>query len=249
MDTTSTLSVQNLTKQTDTDDKLILEDITFEVNGFQKIGIIGASGAGKSTLIDILSGFSSIKDGSISINETKLDSFSNINWQKQISYIPQHPYIFAGTIADNIRLYAPSATEEEMEDAISVTGLTELVSQLPNGLNERIGQGGRVLSGGEEQRIALTRSLLVNRPIMLFDEPTAHLDIETEHDIKRLILPLMTNKLVFFATHRLHWMREMDTILVIENGKIVESGTHQELLARKGSYFQLINAQKGGILG
>ena len=246
---TSTLSVQNLTKQTDTEDKLILEDITFEVNGFQKIGIIGASGAGKSTLIDILSGFSSIKDGSISINGTKLDSFSNINWQKQISYIPQHPYIFAGTIADNIRLYAPNATEEEMEDAIAVTGLTELVSQLPNGLNERIGQGGRVLSGGEEQRIALTRSLLVNRPIMLFDEPTAHLDIETEHDIKRLILPLMTNKLVFFATHRLHWMREMDTILVIENGKIVESGTHQELLERKGSYFQLINAQKGGILG
>ena len=246
---TSTLSVQNLTKQTDTEDKLILKDITFEVNGFQKIGIIGASGAGKSTLIDILSGFSSIKDGSISINGTKLDSFSNINWQKQISYIPQHPYIFAGTIADNIRLYAPNATEEEMEDAIAVTGLTELVSQLPNGLNERIGQGGRVLSGGEEQRIALTRSLLVNRPIMLFDEPTAHLDIETEHDIKRLILPLMTNKLVFFATHRLHWMREMDTILVIENGKIVESGTHQELLDRKGSYFQLINAQKGGILG
>ena len=246
---TSTLSVQNLTKQTDTEDKLILEDITFEVNGFQKIGIIGASGAGKSTLIDILSGFSSIKDGSISINGTKLDSFSNINWQKQISYIPQHPYIFAGTIADNIRLYAPNATEEEMEDAIAVTGLTELVSQLPNGLNERIGQGGRVLSGGEEQRIALTRSLLVNRPIMLFDEPTAHLDIETEHDIKRLILPLMTNKLVFFATHRLHWMREMDMILVIENGKIVESGTHQELLAGKGSYFQLINAQKGGILG
>ena len=245
----STLSVQNLTKQTDTEDKLILEDITFEVNGFQKIGIIGASGAGKSTLIDILSGFSSIKDGSISINGTKLDSFSNINWQKQISYIPQHPYIFAGTVADNIRLYAPNATEEEMEDALSVTGLTELVSQLPNGLNERIGQGGRMLSGGEEQRIALTRSLLVNRPIMLFDEPTAHLDIETEHDIKRLILPLMTNKLVFFATHRLHWMREMDTILVIENGKIVESGTHQELLARKGSYFQLINAQKGGILG
>ena len=83
---------------------------------------------------------------------------------------------------------------------------------------------------------------------MLFDEPTAHLDIETEHDIKRLILPLMANKLVFFATHRLHWMREMDIILVIENGKIVESGTHQELLARKGAYFQLIEAQRGGIM-
>ncbi|WP_428909409.1 thiol reductant ABC exporter subunit CydD [Niallia sp. Krafla_26] len=243
----SKLTVQGLTKQSDKKDRLILQEINFEVTGYQKIGIIGASGAGKSTLIDVLSGFSTMSNGSITVNETKLESFTNHNWQKQLTYIPQHPYIFAGTIADNLRLYAPDASMEEMKEALSVTGLSSLIEQLTNGLDERIGQGGRTLSGGEEQRIALTRALLLNRPIMLFDEPTAHLDIETEHEIKRLILPLMANKLVFFATHRLHWMREMDIILVIEHGQVVETGTHQELLQRKGAYYRLIEAHRGGI--
>ena len=139
---------------------------------------------------------------------------------------------------------------EQLENAIKITGLTQLVNNLPNGLDERIGQGGRVLSGGEEQRIALTRSLLEERPVMLFDEPTAHLDIETEHEIKRMILPLMHNKLVFFATHRLHWMPEMDIIFVLDNGKLVEIGTHDELLLKNGYYCQLASSQgrfKGGM--
>ena len=226
---------------------MILQDIHFNVQGYQKVGIIGASGAGKSTLIDILSGFSNMSNGSITLDETELESFTNSNWQEQLTYIPQHPYIFAGTVADNLRLYAPDATMDEMKAAISVTGLSALIEQLPNGLDERIGQGGRTFSGGEEQRVALTRALLLNRPVMLFDEPTAHLDIETEHEIKRLILPLMANKLVFFATHRLHWMREMDIILVIENGKVVETGTHPELFEKKGAYYQLIVAQRGEV--
>ncbi len=243
----SQLTIQHLDKQADEQDKLILHDISFKVHGHQKIGIIGASGAGKSTLIDLLSGLSDMSNGSIMVNDTNLESFTNPNWQKQLTYIPQHPYIFAGTIADNLRLYAPNATVDEMNKAITVTGLTKLIEGLPNGLNEKIGQGGRMLSGGEEQRIALTRSLLLNRPIMLFDEPTAHLDIETEHEIKSLIMPLIANKLVFFATHRLHWMREMDIVLVIENGKIAETGTHEELITKKGAYYKLIGAQRGGM--
>ena len=146
-----------------------------------------------------------------------------------------------------LALYAPNSTKAEIEEAIKITGLTELVERLPNGLDERIGQGGRLLSGGEEQRIAFTRSLLQDRPILLFDEPTAHLDIETEHEIKRLILPHLKNKLVFFATHRLHWMREMDFILVLEDGMLVETGTHDELYNKKGTYFRLIQAQGGTI--
>ena len=246
----STLSVAGLEKNSDEEKKSILKDITFTNTGFQKVGIVGTSGAGKSTLIDLLSGFTGPSNGEITIDGVKVNDFSHPSWQEQIVYIPQHPYIFAGTIAENIKLYAPDATREQLENAIKITGLTQLVNNLPNGLNERIGQGGRVLSGGEEQRIALTRSLLEERPVMLFDEPTAHLDIETEHEIKRMILPLMHNKLVFFATHRLHWMPEMDIIFVLDNGKLVEIGTHDELLLKNGYYCQLASSQgrfKGGV--
>ena len=113
------------------------------MSGFQKVGIIGASGAGKSTLIDVLSGFSLPTSGFITVNDTVMENFSTPGWQEQIIYIPQHPYIISGTVAENISLYAPNSTKAEIEEAIKITGLTELVERLPNGLDERIGQGGR----------------------------------------------------------------------------------------------------------
>ena len=244
----SSLTVHHMNKRSEEEQKSILTNLSFTVSGFQKVGIIGASGAGKSTLIDVLSGFSLPTSGSFTLNELSLENFAAPSWQEQIIYIPQHPYIFSGTVAENIRLYAPDSTNPEIEEAIKVTGLTQLIEHLPNGLDERIGQGGRTLSGGEEQRIAFTRSLLQDRPIMLFDEPTAHLDIETEHEIKRLLLPHLDHKLVFFATHRLHWMREMDFILVLEDGELVETGTHDELYDKKGAYYRLIQAQTGGAI-
>lgn len=245
----SSLEVTNLVKKSSDDDRHILKNISFSVKGMQKIGIIGASGAGKSTLIDLLSGLTNPDRASIVVNGVELTTFATDGWQNQITYIPQHPYIFTGTLADNIKWYNPDASDEIVYKAAGLTGLTELINRLPNGIEERIGQGGRTLSGGEEQRIALARTLLEKRPIMLFDEPTAHLDIETEHDIKNMILPLMENKLVFFATHRLHWMKDMDLIFVIEDGNLAEIGTHEQLFAKKSAYYRLIQAQKGGIKG
>lgn len=241
----SSFSLDQLTVRSE-EDRTILTDISFEVSGFKKVGIVGMSGAGKSTLIDLLSGFSQPSKGKIKIDELAVGDLSMPAWQEQAIYIPQHPYIFAGTVAENISLYEPDASREKIEEAANMTGLTELIEKFPNGLDEKIGQGGRSLSGGEEQRIAFARGLVQKRPIMLFDEPTAHLDIETEHEIKKMILPLLENKLVFFATHRLHWMRDMDLIFVLDNGKLVESGTHNELYERKGAYYRLVEAHRGG---
>lgn len=242
----NTLSLHHVSKQSEDEDRSLLKNINFQVNGFKKVGIVGVSGAGKSTLIDILSGFSLPTAGEIKMDGINVDHFSIPDWQEQVTYIPQHPYIFSGTVAENIRLYEPNAPHENIKQAANMTGLTELIKKFPNGLEEKIGQGGRSLSGGEEQRIALARGIVQDRPIMIFDEPTAHLDIETEHEIKNMILPLLENKLVFFATHRLHWMRHMDVILVLDNGELVESGTHEQLSQQKGAYYRLVRAHRGG---
>lgn len=243
---TSSLTLKHVEKRSEDENRSLLSDIHFQVAGFIKVGIVGISGAGKSSLIDILSGFTQPTAGEIQVNDIPLSHLSIQNWQEQVTYIPQHPYIFSGTILENIAWYAPDASPEQLEKAVENAGLTKLINTLPDGLDTNIGQGGRSLSGGEEQRIALARSLLQKRPIMMFDEPTAHLDIETEHDLKNTILPLLENKLVFFATHRLHWMKNMDIIFVLDNGHIVESGSHDELCHKKGAYSQLVHAHEGG---
>lgn len=244
----STMTLGGIEKASD-EKRMILKDINFTVNGYQKVGIVGTSGAGKSTLIDLLSGFTQPTTGSIVVDGVEVDHLSLPDWQNQLTYIPQHPTIFSTTVMENIRFYEPTATREEVEHAVKMAGLDELVTQFPNGLDELIGQAGRALSGGEEQRIALARLLLQNRSILLFDEPTAHLDIETEHEIKETMLPILEDKLVFFATHRLHWMRDMDVIFVFEQGEIIEMGTHDELVKKSGAYHTLMHAQRRGIKG
>ncbi|OMC70392.1 thiol reductant ABC exporter subunit CydD [Paenibacillus odorifer] len=224
-----------------------LEALNLQFKGASKIGIIGESGAGKSTLVDILGGFLHPTSGSITVNGTTVSALTDEAWRKQTSYIPQRPYIFSGTLADNIRFYYPEASMEAVAAAVKATGLSGLVDTLPHGLDEMIGGGGRSFSGGQEQRVALARALLSSRPIMLLDEPTAHLDIETEYELKETMVPLFEGKLVFLATHRLHWMLDMDVIVVMKQGQVAEIGTHQELLARKGAYYELIGSQLEGI--
>lgn len=224
-----------------------LTEVNLEVRGMAKIGIIGESGAGKSTLVDILGGFLHPTSGSISINGNRVSALTDEEWRKQTSYIPQRPYIFSGTLADNVRFYYPEASREAVAEVVDAAGLSRLVASLPNGLDEMIGSGGRSLSGGQEQRVALARALLSSRPVMLLDEPTAHLDIETEYELKETMLPLFEGKLVFLATHRLHWMIDMDLIVVMQQGQVAEVGTHRELVARRGAYYGLIQSQLEGI--
>lgn len=225
-----------------------LSNVSFTWQGYGKIGIIGESGAGKSTLIDLLAGFLVPHEGTASWHHTQGygGALYHTSWRSGAAYIPQHPYLFSGTLRDNIALYEPQATDIEVLEAMQRAGLGKLLQSLPQGLNEQVGEGGRMLSGGQEQRVALARALLGQRHVLLLDEPTAHLDIETEYELKQTMLPLFANKLVLLATHRLHWMTDMDWIIVMDQGQIVEQGTHAGLLQQGGLYCSWMNEQWEG---
>ncbi|OSX87973.1 thiol reductant ABC exporter subunit CydD [Bacillus mycoides] len=233
----SSLKLQDVKVNNDESEKAILEGIDFTWQGNGAIGIIGESGAGKSTLIDVLAGFLPPSGGKMLVNGVEIGESTREDWQKNIAYIPQQPYIFPLSLKDNICFYETNTTDEEVERVINEVGLRSLVALLPHGMYERIGEGGRMLSGGQEQRVAMARALLSKKPIILLDEPTAHLDIETEFEIKQSMLRLFKGKLVFLATHRLHWMKQMDHILILNKGEIKESGTYEELLKNETLHF------------
>ncbi|KAA0768385.1 thiol reductant ABC exporter subunit CydD [Bacillus sp. AR2-1] len=234
----SNLKLQDVKVKNNESEKAILEGIDFTWKGTGAIGVIGESGAGKSTLIDVLAGFLTPSGGKLIINGVKIDGSTREDWQKNIAYIPQQPYIFPFSLKDNICFYETNTTDAEVESVINEVGLRSLVTSLPNGMYERIGEGGRMLSGGQEQRVAMARALLSKKPIILLDEPTAHLDIETEFEIKQAMLRLFEGKLVFLATHRLHWMKQMDHILILNKGEMIKSGTYEELLKNEALHFQ-----------
>lgn len=227
-----------------------LQDIQFDWQGFGKIGIVGLSGSGKSTLIKVLGGFLLPDEKSaITLDQRSIPHFHQETWQKQLFYIPQDPYLFHDTLANNIRFYVPEAEMHAVQEAARQAGLSQLIEELPAGLETLIGEGGQTLSGGQAQRVALARAFLdQERKVLLFDEPTAHLDIETEDELKQTMLPLFENHLVFFATHRLHWMKEMDYILVMKDGKIVQQGTYEVLKNDQNGAYALLAREMGGKL-
>lgn len=227
------------------DDAYLLKDINLSLPEKGLIGLVGASGAGKSTLINVLAGRTEVTQGKININQTEVKTLHDEAWFENIAYIPQHPYIFPASIYDNIRFYEPNASRASVQKVIEQIGLTDFVNELPLGMDELIGESGRSVSGGQEQRIAMARALLSDKPIILLDEPTAHLDIETEYDIKHVILELFKDKLMVIATHRLHWMQDLDYIYMLDEGEIIASGTEIDLLETSEAY-QLLNNRKRG---
>src|SRR5690625_432695 len=238
----STLTIQDITVQIG--EKTLLHPLQLTAkHGLN--GIIGTSGAGKTTLLQVLAGRMDPTSGTIYINDKPFESSNDASWSEQIAYIPQHPYIFPLSLADNIRFYEPNASDEAVEELVNQIGLRDFVDALPNGIHEQIGEGGRMLSGGQEQRIAIARALVSKKQVILLDEPTAHLDIETEYEVKQLVLRLFADKFVFLATHRLHWMKEMDHIYMLSAGELIASGTHETLMQEAGPYEQFLAWGRG----
>jgi ATP-binding cassette subfamily C protein CydD len=240
-----TLTMTNFNFSYPETDKLALSHINLSLNGYEKVALIGTSGSGKSTLLNLIGGFLQ-GQGDIEISGQSVPHLRQRDWQEQIQVLPQRPYIFHASLRTNLAFYAPDASNDELLQAINKVGLSEWFAMLPEGLDTLIGEGAMQTSGGQAQRIGLARIMLdESRRVLLLDEPTAHLDIETEVNLKETMLPLFENRLVIFATHRLHWLKQMDWIIVMRDGQIVEQGTLADLFEHDGYFVELNNAMKG----
>ena len=191
-----------------------IDGVDLVLESGRKLGVIGTSGSGKSTLASILAGFKDPTAGAIALDGREVPTLRTPEWQRRVLYIPQRPYLFRATLRDNIRFYSPTAADDAVLCAMRDVGLEPLLDELPDGLDTVVGEGGRTLSGGERQRVALARAIVDDtRRVLIFDEPTAHLDIDTELELKGPMLAVMEGRTVVFATHRLHWMADMDEVL------------------------------------
>jgi len=222
-----------------------LNSIDFSVHQGEMFAIVGATGAGKSTLVHLLMRFMPVESGQILINDTPLNGIDPEFWRQKISWVPQKPVLFQGTIAKNIALGKPTATMDEIIHASRLSHLDDFVTTLPHGYNTPIGEFGARLSGGELQRVALARAFLLNAPILILDEPTAHLDLQSETWLEESMQQLRADRILFVVAHRLPTVYKADQILVLDQGRLAERGSHKQLAAAGGYYSRLLNFYGG----
>lgn len=216
-----------------------------------QIAIVGPSGSGKTSLLHLIAGMYLPSTGEVLINNQPLFNYDEGEWFDRLIYISQDPYIFAGTIKDNILIACPgkNVSQDELNQVLEKAGLTELIEQLEEGISKSIGEGGRGLSGGERQRIALARAFLKKPSVILFDEPTVGLDLYTESILQQSIKELAQDATIITVAHRLHTIKQADCILYLERGTLVGKGTHEELLENTKDYLMMVEEQQGGVAG
>ncbi|MFL7843758.1 cysteine/glutathione ABC transporter ATP-binding protein/permease CydC [Raoultella ornithinolytica] len=213
-----------------------LENISLQVGAGEHIAILGRTGCGKSTLLQLLTRAWDPANGEILLNDQPLTRLNEATLRQAMSVVPQRVHLFSATLRDNLSLAAPGASDIQLMKALERVGLEKLLED--SGLNVWLGEGGRQLSGGELRRLAIARALLHDAPLMLLDEPTEGLDATTESQILDLLAEVMREKTVLMVTHRLRGLARFNRIIVMDNGKIIEQGSHAELLAEQGRYYQ-----------
>lgn len=221
----------------------VLKNISLEVKKGQTVAFVGPSGGGKTTLCNLLARFYEVKDGSIKINGIDIRDYKLKSLRSQIGFVQQDVFMFAGTIRENIAYGRPDATETEIIEAAKEAEIYDDIMNMQNGFDSVIGERGIKLSGGQKQRISIARVFLKNPPVLVLDEATSALDSITEQKIQSAFDRLCSGRTAFVIAHRLSTIKNADKIAVLENHKIVESGTHEQLLSKKGEYFNLYTAQ------
>lgn len=221
----------------------VLKNISLEVKKGQTVAFVGPSGGGKTTLCNLLARFYEVKDGSIKINGIDIRDYKLKSLRSQIGFVQQDVFMFAGTIRENIAYGRPDATEAEIIEAAKEAEIYDDIMNMQNGFDSVIGERGIKLSGGQKQRISIARVFLKNPPVLVLDEATSALDSITEQKIQSAFDRLCSGRTAFMIAHRLSTIKNADKIAVLENHKIVESGTHEQLLSKKGEYFNLYTAQ------
>jgi ATP-binding cassette subfamily B protein len=229
-------------------DKKLFENKQVHIRGGEKVGLVGFTGAGKSSFINLILRFFPLHSGKILIDDQEIAGVTLESLRRQIALIPQEPVLFHRTLRENIAYGKPNATEAELFYAAKLAHCDEFIQSIPQGYEAKVGERGTKLSGGEKQRIAIARAILVNAPILILDEATSSLDSVTERYIQDSLETLMQNRTTIVIAHRLSTLSRMDRILVFDQGKIVEEGTHASLLEKAELYAKMWHMQVGGFL-
>lgn len=228
--------------------EVLFNNLTVKIAAGKKIGLVGHSGSGKTTLTRLLLRFSDIDGGSITIDGQNIAHITQDDLRRTIAYVPQEPLLFHRSLRENIAYGRPDATDEEVYEAARKAHAAEFIDKLPRGYDTEVGERGVKLSGGQRQRIAIARAILKDAPILVLDEATSALDSESERLIQAALWELMKGRTAIVIAHRLSTIQRMDEIVVLADGKIIEQGSHSELLARGGTYADLWAHQSGGFI-
>ncbi len=223
--------------------RIALHDISLEMKQGETVALVGHTGSGKSTIANLISRFYDPTKGAVKIDGTDLRDATIDSVRQQISVVLQDTFIFSGTIMENIRFGRPSASDQEVMDAAKVVGADDFIQRLSDGYETEVEERGNILSAGERQLLSFARALLANPKILILDEATASIDTETEMKIQQALQRLLKGRTAIIIAHRLSTIREADTIYVLEHGKILEHGSHDQLMDQKGEYFELVKAQ------
>jgi ABC-type multidrug transport system fused ATPase/permease subunit len=224
----------------------VLQNLNFDIPVGKTLALVGPSGAGKTSLAQLLMRFWDPEKGSILLNGIELRDFKLEDLRSRIALVAQDTYLFNNSLRENILVAKPDATELELIEAVKLSALSEVIESLPDGLETMVGERGSSLSGGQRQRVAIARAFLKDAPFLILDEATSHLDALSENTVHKALDLLKTNRTTIIIAHRLSTIRNADQIIVLNKGCIVETGSHQELLEKRGLYRQLVSKQLGG---